>query len=97
MLCDTLHIRVWTGKEVYNLIKEADALPKQYLGEPTPQNKRQIRLRLCFAKRNSRRFLVGGCLILLTSLLTPFPYYYLIFGSILLLVAILVRIFGYVD
>ncbi len=96
-LCETLNIRVWTGNEVYALVKNADALPERYLGEPTPKNKRQIRLRLCFAKRNSRRFLTGGCLILLTSLVTPFPYYYLIFGSILLLIALFVRIFGYVD
>ena len=96
-LCETLCIRVWTGNDVYSLIKAADALPERFLGEPTPKNKRQIKLRLCFAKRNSRRFFIGGCLILLTSLVTPFSYYYLIFGSILLLVATLVRIFGYVD
>ena len=96
-LCAALNIRVWTGNEVYALVKEANALPEEYLGEPTLQNKGKARLRLCFAKRNSRRFLVGGCLILLTSLITPFPYYYLIFGSILLLVAVFIRIFGYSD
>lgn len=96
-LCETLNIRVWTGNEVYALVKSADALPDKYLGEPTPKNKRKIRLRLCFAKKNSRRFLVGACLILLASLITPFPYYYLVFGSILLLAAIFIRIFGYAD
>ncbi|MBQ7923676.1 MAG: hypothetical protein IJ329_00060 [Clostridia bacterium] len=94
-LCETLNIRIWTGNEVYAHVKEADALPQKYLGEPTPKDKRKLRLRLCFAKSNSRRFLVGGCLILLTSLITPFPYYYLIFGSALLIVALFIRIFGY--
>ena len=96
-LCERLNIRVWTGNEVYSLVKAANALPERFLGEPTPQNKRKIRLRACFSKRNSRRFLVGGCLILLTSLITPFPYYYLVFGSAMLLAAILIRIFGYSD
>ncbi len=94
-LCENLGVRVWTGNDIYTLVKEANALPERYLGEPTPKNKRKIRLRLCFSKQNSRRFLVGGALILLTSLLTPFPYYYLVFGSILLIAAICIRIFGY--
>ncbi len=96
-LCETLGVRVWTGNEIYALVKEANALPERYLGEPTPKDKRKIRLRLCFSKRNSRRFLVGGALLLLTSLITPFPYYYLIFGGVLLLAALFIRIFGYAD
>jgi len=96
-LCERLNIRIWTGNEIYSLIKSANALPERFLGEPTPQNKRKIRLRACFSKRNSRRFLVGGCLLLLSSLITPFPYYYLVFGSVLLLTAIVIRIFGYAD
>ncbi len=96
-LCDTLRVRVWTGNEIYELVKRADALPESYLGEPTAQNKRKLRLRLCFAKRNARRFFVGGALLLLTSLITPFPYYYLVFGSILLFIAAGIRIFGYAD
>jgi hypothetical protein len=39
--------------------------------------------------------LVAGALVLLTSLITPFPYYYLTFGSLLLLIATLIRFFGY--
>ena len=94
-LCDKLQIRVLTGNETYTLIKKADALPQTFLGEQSPVNKRKMHLRLCFSKTNSRRFLVGGVLLLLTSLLTPFPYYYLVFGSILLLTAVFIRIFGY--
>ena len=94
-LCDNLNIRVFNGEKVYTLVKEANALPDTYLGESTPQNKRKMRIRICFSKNNSRRFLVGGCLLLLTSLITPFPYYYLVFGSILLLFALFIRIFGY--
>ncbi len=94
-LCKQLQIRLQTGEDVYAMLKSADALPAAYLGESSPQNKRKYRLRVCFAKSNSKRFLVGGALVLLTSLLTPFPYYYLLLGSLLLLTALLIRIFGY--
>ena len=94
-LCTKLHIRLQTGESVYKTLKDADALPQTYLGEERKENKRQRRLRLCFAKSNAKRFLVGGVLILITSLLTPFPFYYFITGGALLLVALLVRIFGY--
>ena len=77
------------------MLKKENFLPSHNLCEhaSTPQNKK--RLHLYFAKSNSRRFLLGGVLILLTSLITPFPLYYLIFGSALVLSSIFVRIFGY--
>lgn len=94
-LCTRLGITAQVGEAPYALVKKAEALPENYLGEETPENKRQKRRRLCFAKTNAKRFLTSGVLILFTSLLTPFPYYYLVFGSLLLLAALLVRIFGY--
>lgn len=94
-LCHTLGIRLQTGDDVYALVKERDAFPPQYLGELAPQDKKKRLFHLCFSKSNSRRFLTGGALILLTAFLTPFPYYYLIFGGILLLVALCIRIFGF--
>ena len=94
-LCQSLHIQVKTGTEVYLMIKEANALPEVYLGEKTPLKRSERRKKLWFSKTNARRFLSGGALILLTSLITPFAYYYLIFGSLLLAAAALVRIFGY--
>lgn len=94
-LCQSLHIQVKTGTEVYLLVKEANALPEAYLGEKTPIAPNERRKKLWFSKNNAKRFLSGGALILLTSLFTPFAYYYLIFGSLLLATAALVRIFGY--
>ena len=94
-LCNKLNIRLQTGESVYKTVKEAGALPQDYLGEEKKENKRKRRLRLCLAKSNARRFLTGGALILLTSLFTPFPYYYFLTGGALLIIAVLVRIFGY--
>lgn len=92
-LCERLHIRLQTGESVYQALKKAELLPKDYLGEapPTLKQKRKI----WFSKRNAKGFFTGGILLLLTSLFTPFAYYYLLFGSVLLLASLLVRIFGY--
>lgn len=93
-LCARFDVRVMKGADVYRMLKKGDALPKTYLGGDLPQRKKK-RVTVWFAKANSRRFLLGGALILLTSLLTPFPFYYLVSGSILILSAVFVRIFGY--
>lgn len=94
-LCRRLNVLVKTENDVYQMVKENDAMPTEFLGEVKMENRRALQRKLCFSKHNSKRFLVSGCLILLTSLFTPFPYYYLVFGSILLLAATFIRIFGY--
>ena len=94
-LCQRLRMQVCTGERVYAMVKEKNALPTQFVGDETPVNKKQRRLKLCFSKSNAKRFFTGGVLILLTSLITPFPYYYLVFGSILLLVSAFIRFWGY--
>ena len=93
-LCLRFGVHVIKGNEVYLMLKKGNALPEHYLGEDAlPKKKRKKEL--WFAKSNSRRFLFGGTLILLTSLITPFPYYYLLSGSLLIISAVFVRIFGY--
>ncbi len=94
-LCEVLDIRVKTGEEVYALVKERELLPKNYLGQETPPDKTKRRLQTAFSKTNSRRVFVSGLLLLITSVFTPWRTYYLIFSFILLLTALLVRIFGY--
>ncbi len=92
-LCARLDIEVRTGAWVYALFKERNALPTVYLGDNGVKPKQ--RLKLWFSRKNAKRFLLSGALILLLSRLTPFYYYYLLLGSILLLAAVFVRIFGY--
>ena len=93
LLCERLDIQVQTGERVYRLLKERNLLPTEYLGDFPARERRPIKL--WFSKRNAKRFLISGSLILLVSRLTPFYYYYLLFGVLLLLSAVLVRIFGY--
>ena len=94
-LCARLNIQVRTGDDIFRMLKAENALPESYLGEDQTAKKRKFQLRVCFAKSNSRRFFVGGALILLSSLISPFPYYYLITGGLLLLISVCIRIFGY--
>ncbi len=96
VLCQRLDIEVRTGEWSYSLLKKREALPESYLGEGVkPKVKKKAKA--WFSKKNAKRFLVSGSLILLLSRLTPFYYYYLATGLLLLLTAIVVRIFGYAE
>ena len=94
-LCNRLSVSVKTGGDVYALIKIADALPKSYLGEPSLSSDKTRRLRLYFSKKNSRRCLTGGAMLLLFASISPYALYYLLVGILLLLSAVFIRIFGY--
>ena len=96
-LCARLNIRLQLGESVYELLEKADTLPETYLSDERAHDKKERRLRLWFHKRNSKKFVVGGALLLISSLFTPFPYYYLVFSFLLLVAAALVRIFGYAE
>ncbi len=93
-LAQNLEIQVFTGAHVYAFLKENDSLPQVFLGEKVEQ-KRKRKCKLWFSKANARRFLLAATLTLLTALISPFPYYYILFGGILLLAALCIRILGY--
>lgn len=94
-LAEKLNIKVLTGDKVYALLKEQGSLPESYLGEETAEMKRGRRFRLWLSRANAKRFLIAAILTLLSALLSPFPYYYILFGGVLLFSALLIRIFGY--
>ncbi|MBO4940042.1 MAG: hypothetical protein J6D30_03315 [Clostridia bacterium] len=94
-LAARLGIETIPPEKIFTLVKEHDVFPLQYLGEEQPQNKRQRRLRICFSKRNGKRFFASGLALFVLSVLTPFAYYYLIYGGLLLLLSAIIRVFGY--
>ena len=94
-LCERFDIQVKTADELFIILKQSNALPTAFLGEETSKKKAKRHFKLWFSKANAKRFLVSAALILFASLLTPFSFYYLLFGAILLLVSVFVRIFGY--
>ena len=93
-LCEQFQVQIKTENDVYAFLKEKNAIPEHFLGEP-PQKTPKKHFQNWFAKKNYKHFLLAATLILLSSMWSPFPTYYLIFGTILLLVSILVRILGY--
>lgn len=87
-------LRFSTVNELYLKLKQAELLPQTYKSAAAFEKKKKRRFQLWFQKRNARPFLTGGTMVLVTSLFTPFPYYYLVTGCVMLLTAALVRLLG---
>ncbi len=94
-LCESFSVPVTDGDEAYALLKERGALPEKYIcGEKKRRGVRE-RLKIGLRKKNSRSFFVGGAALLVLSLFSFFPLYYIIGGCVLIFTSVLVRIFGY--
>ena len=81
--------------EIYALFSRTETTPSPLICGEIPRRTVRQKLRRSFSKTNARPFFVSGLLLLIMSLFTFFPTYYLISGSALLLCAVTVRIFGY--
>ena len=93
-LCARFDIRIQDGDEIFNIARNANLFPDEFLGEQTLVKPKPKPWKLCFSKSYSRRFLTSGAFVLLLSRLSPFPFYYLIFGGFLVAAAVFTRIFG---
>lgn len=83
--------------EVYALVKDSGCMPETLISPPEP--KRGFRAKFAFRIRRGawRGYLFSGTFLLLFSLFTIFPVYYIAAGGILLAVAAAVRFFGKKD
>lgn len=83
--------------EVYTLVKESGCMPEALISPP--EQKRGFRAKLAFRVRRSawRGYLFSGAFLLLFSLFTIFPVYYVVSGGVLLAIAATVRFFGKKD
>ena len=79
--------------EIYAKLKKAELLPDKYQSEPA-FTKRKTRIFSGFSKKNARPFFTGGAMVLVASLYSPFPYYYLVFGIALTAISVLVKVFA---
>lgn len=94
-LCESFAVSVTDGNEAYALLKEKSLLPEKYIcGEKKKKGVKE-RIRFGFRKKNSRSFFFSGAALLVLSLFSFFPLYYIIGGCALIFTSILVRIFGY--
>ena len=86
-------IRLLDASDCYALLERADKLPERYLGESAAAGwKEALRLRLC--RKSWKGYLLVGAGLLLFSLISLYPVYYIAAGGLLLAAAALVRIFG---
>ena len=93
--CTRFSVRAVTIGGVYKTLKEKGALPESYLKSGVLAAKKKRKFRLWLSKQNASRFLTAGALVLLSSLISPFPYYYLAFAFLLLTSALCLKLFGF--
>ncbi len=91
-LCAQFSLEYKTRDQVFFLAEEKGLLPDLSWAKQPPKTKEKIRLFL--KKSNHRPFFVGSLLLLFSSLITPFPFYYLFLGGTMLTLSILVRFLG---
>ena len=84
-------IELIRGEEVYALLKRTESIPEKLLGA-APRKRHREKLKAIFQKRHARPFFVSGALLLMMSLFTLFPVWYLAAGSTLLLVSVGLRL-----
>ena len=80
------------GEEVYGLLKRTDTIPAQLLGSVGAKKSHKEKLRAVLKKSSARPFFLSGTMLLIMSLFTLFPVYYLITGSVLLLLSVGLRL-----
>ena len=80
--------------DAFALAKECGRLPEKLLAPPAAAG--GLRKKLAFRVRREawRGYLFSGSFLLVFSLMTVFPVYYIVTGGLLLAAAVLVRLFG---
>ena len=96
-LADSFGLRLVEAPEVYALVKESGCMPDPLIAPPVKKSGFLQKLRAGVRRKAWRGYAFAGISLLLFSLLTIFPVYYIVTGSILLAAALLVRFFGKKD
>ena len=93
-LAQAFGVTLKSAADVYTLVKDSGCMPEKLITPPEPRG--GFRAKLSFRVRKSawRGYLFSGVFLLLFSLFTVFPVYYVVSGGILLAVAAAVRFFG---
>ena len=87
-----LDIDILTTSEFYKQLKEKDLLPE--LKDLHINNKKKLTLYVknIFTKKQAKRFLVSGIIITLLSFFSFYPIYYILFGGLLMITGVLLRV-----
>lgn len=87
-------IRQMDAGKVYALLKDTDKLPENYIMGSRMKRSIKNGLKLRLSKKSWKGYLLAGTSLLLFSLISVFPVYYIAAGGLLLAAAVLVRVFG---
>ena len=93
-LLSRFKVAIRKADEIYGDIKSKKILPERYPFERETVPKLKSKTKLWFSRKNARGFLTGGIMLLFLSLITPFPYYYRLFGVLSLILAVIIRFYG---
>lgn len=93
-LANSFNLTLLDLPKLYDFLKKYNALPESFVQPPNTKQKFVQKLQQQLSKKVAKGYLFSGCFLLLFSLITIFPLYYIIFGSILLSIAVFLRFFG---
>lgn len=94
LLAKNFNIDLKGINEVYSLLKEHALLPEKYVYEDPPKVRFLTRLHSHFTRKLCAPLFWSGLALLLLSFITFFPLYYIISGSIMIILSLAALIFG---
>lgn len=94
-LAASFGIRLMRKDDIYALFTRTDTTPDPLILAELPRKSIRRTLRRAVSKKSARPFFTSGILLLIMSLFTFFPIYYLVSGCVLTVLAIFVRFFGF--
>lgn len=93
-LAEAFELELFDADRVYDLVKEGGRMPQKLISPPEKRNGAKEKFRFRIRRSAWKGYLLSGGMLLLFSLVTVFPVYYVVSGSVLLTIAVLVRFFG---
>lgn len=93
-LARAFDVKLGDGSDVFLLAKECGCLPDMLISPPRKPSGFREKFKFRIRRDAWRGYLFSGSFLLLFSLLTIFPIYYLVSGGILLTISVIIRIFG---
>ena len=90
----SLNISVIKTEELYFLLKDKNLLFENLQLKTVKKKGLFNILKGVFQKKYAKRFLFSGIIITLTSYFSFYPLYYIVFGGLLMITSVILRLFG---
>ncbi len=87
LLCENFAIEVKQIDYVYNLLKESELLPEKYIYEEQQKTNFFKRIKIRFNRKICAPLFWSGLALLALSYFTFFPIYYIVTGSLMLIIS----------